>query len=178
MAKEIEVKILEINVKEVVKKLKALGAKKTFEGKIIAHYLDTKNDDLWKQKTVLRVRQRGDITELTLKTKSKGVREDIKQRNEFEVQVSDFEATKALFAELGFIERSFKEDKHRITYALGDTHFEIETSVGIPTYLEIEAPTFEKLEEAVTSLGYTMKNTVPWSTGEVRIHYGDRSIKK
>lgn len=173
---EIEVKILEIDIPKTAQQIEQLGGAKVFEGRITAHYLDTPNDDLWKEGTVLRIRRRGDITELTLKKKVKK-RKDIKVRDEYEVKVGDFEATKALFAELGYIEKAFKEDKHRITYALGDSHIELETVENIPPYLEIEAPSVERLEEVVSLLGFTMEDTKPWTAGEVRAHYGEKFKK-
>lgn len=171
--KEIEVKILDIDPEKEAAKLVALGAKKDFEGPIIAHYLDTASDELWARGDVLRVRRRGDIIELTLKKKISG-RSDIKMREEYEVQVSDFEAIKAIFAQLGFTLRSFKEDKYRISYKLDDTHVEIETVDGVPPYIEIEAPSTDRLEQVVRQLGYGMKDTVPWTAGEVRKYYEDK----
>lgn len=172
---EIEVKILEIDKEAIIKKIESLRAKKIFEGRIVAHYLDTPNDDLWKEGTVLRVRTRGETTELTLKKKVKG-RKDIKHRDEYEIKVDDFEMTKQLLEQLGFVEREYKEDKRRITYALDDSHVEIEDVEGIPTYLEIESKSIEELEKIVEKLGYKMSDTTPMTAGEVRKHYGDKKV--
>ena len=63
-------------------------------------------------------------------------------------------------------------NKKRISYVLGDIRFEIDTYEGIPTFLEIEAPSEEILEEMVLKLGFSMKDTKPWNGKKVWKHYG------
>lgn len=166
---EIEVKILEIDVPAFKRKLASIGAKKVFEGNIIASKFDTPTKQLEKNDQLLRLRTRGDIVELTFKKKQKSTQAKIVE--ETEVTVSDYKAMKTILQEIGFIE-SGKQHKTRISYALGDdVHIEIDTFPGIPPFAEIETHNLKRLKEVVALLGYTMEDTKPWSGSKVIEYY-------
>lgn len=164
---EVEVKILEIDKQKVIKKLDELGAIKVFEGEIIANYYDYPNNSLAKQKKTLRLRKKSDFAELTLKEEVS--RNGAKIMDEHETKC-EYEGMKSILKNLGF-ERTKKIVKYRISYSLDKCHFELDTFLGIPTFLEIEAATKKELEEMVAVLGYSMKDTKPWSGHDVLEYY-------
>ena len=166
--KEIEVKILNINVAQVTQRIGELGAIKVFEGEVTSQYFDFPDRRITLADKVLRLRRKGEITELTLKRKES--HKEAKIMREYEVVVSDFEATRKIMGLMGL--QAYKiADKHRASYHLGSIHFELDTLPGIPTFLEIEAQTLERLREYVAKLGFSMKDTVPWSWCEVLKFY-------
>jgi len=166
--KEIEVKILEVNVPSIVKKLEALGAKKVLDTVQEIIYYDDKERNFSKER-LLRLRKNGNVIELALKKKmqSKGV----KIADEKEVHVSDFEITRKILQGMGFIETR-KATKHRISYHLPGISFELDTYPGIPTFLEIETEDEKLLEEYVKKLGFSMQEARPWTAKDVFKHYG------
>lgn len=163
---EIEAKILEIDVVKTIEKLERLGAKKVFDGDFIQMKFDS---DTHPVKDLLRLRYDGNKTELCHKRHlSRG---EAKIVEETEVIVSDLEKTKKILEALGY--RVVKKmDKHRMSYALGDSHIEIDTLPGIPVYLEVEAPSVDRLKEIVHLLGFTMDDAKPWTQADVERHYG------
>ena len=58
--------------------------------------------------------------------------------------------------------------KHRISYELNGVKFEIDTYPNIPTFLEIEAPSEEIIQDYVQRLGFTMDDAKPFSFGDIK----------
>lgn len=176
--KEIEVKILDINIEETITKLNKLGAKKIFDGILYAVYFDDKDETLKKNKKILRLRKEGNIAVLTRKTIISKERAKIAEEEEEEV---DFDQTYLQLISQGYIP-NFVLQKHRQTYKLNDSKIEIDTYQGahsfVPTFLEIESPDLNKLEEIVIKLGYDKKHALPWSSKEVIKHYMQKQRKK
>lgn len=173
--KEIEVKILNVNKKEVEKKLLTLGAEKSFEDYIEAIYynLDHKNKE--NKKTSLRLRKKGKQIELTFKNRLKT--KTVKICEETEVNVSDFENMKLILKNLGYkIKTELK--KHRTEYKLKNISFELDTYINEPTLLEIEAPDKKTLEKYVKILGFTMNEAKGWSYAEILKYYKEKSKKR
>ncbi|MBU0470431.1 MAG: class IV adenylate cyclase [Nanoarchaeota archaeon] len=150
--KEIEVKILDIDVPELIRKLQELGAEKVFEGEITAVFFDFPSDQLEKEGKSLRVRKLGEKVELCLKGKKEKSR--FKVREELEVTTNNFEDTLAIFEKLRFKKR-FEGRKRRESYQLNKIKIEIDTYPGIPTFFEVEAPSEEEVVETVKKLGFT-----------------------
>lgn len=166
---EIEVKILEINKDEIIKKLVELGAEKVFDDSIEAVYFDLDDNSLSENDRILRLRKKGEKAELTFKEGMS--RDEAKIMKEFNTEIDDFESMKRILEGIGF--KEFKQvKKRRISYLLGDVRFEIDTLPNIPTFLEIEAPSLAKLRESADKLGFSMDNAKPWSVWEVLGHYG------
>ena len=65
--KEVEVKILEVDVEEVHRRLVALGAERTYAGPVVTVYLDTDDKRLKRRDESLRVRQMGNSVKLGYK---------------------------------------------------------------------------------------------------------------
>ncbi len=168
MALEIEVKILQIDVEETMRKIEKFGGVKTYEGEVITTYYDSRNK-LDKQGRVLRLRRKDGKTEVTFKEKISD--EQFKSMNEFETTVGDFKTMDTILRGIGF--KPCRElTKRRTSYSIGEIHFDIDTYNEFPTFLEIEAKTGNLVEEWVKKLGYTMNDAKPWTTSDVFRHYG------
>ncbi len=162
---EIEVKILEINVENVVAKLKALGAKRIGE-KIQRRFVydfNPKKENSW-----IRLRTDGAKTTLTVKE----IHNDgIDGTKELEVVVDDFEKTNLLLEKLGFIAKGYQENK-RISYVLDNVEIEIDFWPRIPPYLEIEAKTISEVEIMLKKLGFDILQSTSIGTIKVYKKYG------
>lgn len=140
MHTEIEERILEIDKDKVIKKLEELGATKAGEWfyKRYTYDFTPKRESEW-----LRLRTNG--VETTLTYKNVETRE-LDGTKEFEIEVSDFEETNKMLEVLGYKYKNYQETK-RIRYYLNDVEVDIDTWPMIPTYMELEGPSVEKVKE-------------------------------
>lgn len=170
--KEIEVKIIGINKSQITKLLKKMGAKESFDGVIEGVFLDYTNKKLHKNNELLRLRTAKNKAFLTYKGKLK--KGKVKSCEEKEIEVSDFEKTKDLLLSIGFIVQKETMAKHRTSYTLGKTHFEIETSIGkysfIPPFMEIESTSEKTIYKYAKNLGFKKEDCLNW-TGKDVINY-------
>jgi predicted adenylyl cyclase CyaB len=167
---ELEVKILDIDVPRVMKRLHALDAKKVFEGEIRASYFNFSrskaHDPL---PSPVRLRKKGDLVELCYKLPTGETR--AKAMIEYETHVESFDATRSLLLAMGMRELpKSKVVKQRVSYRVGHALYEFDTLPRIPTFLEIEAQSMHYLIDAVAAIGYTMADTKAW-TGKQVINY-------
>ncbi len=174
--KEIEVKILEVDGEEIEKRLLELGAKKTLDGEIDAVFFDTPDFRLKNEKSILRLRTYGSKVFLTYKKAVSN--KNVKVRDEYETEVSDFETTQNILKRIGLVPRDVEgvTRKHRVSYQLEKTHFELDKydDEKIPLLLEIEAPEEETVYEYAKKLGFEKKNCNAWTASKVIKHYTER----
>ena len=165
---EIEVKILNINKEEIIKKLLALGAEAWPRALITEKGFDFPNRTFGRRGHSLRLRQVGEQVELTYKNATqKG--KLFKMREETETIVSDFATMEKILNKLGL--RCFRHrQKYRTSFKLGNTHFEIDEYPGIPAYLEIESDKYNILKYTKV-LGYTHEQTSSASAASVLKKY-------
>jgi adenylate cyclase, class 2 len=167
--REIEIKILNINVEEIKKKLLDLGAKEIFNGEVHAILLDFPDKRMINADRFIRVRKVGNQTELCYKGE-KEKDSQFKSREEIEVNTNDFETTLKIFKKIGL--KEFHEGrKRRESYKINNTRFEIDSWANIPAFLEIESNDKNKIKEYVEKLGYTMENTTTISFHEIEEMY-------
>jgi adenylate cyclase class 2 len=167
--KEIEVKILEIDPKEIVEKLKKLGAKKVGAGFMQVTLVDFPDDRLMAKQSFVRVRTQGDKTTLSLKHMISCGNHKIME--EIETKVDDYETAVSLFDSMGM--KIFgKYEKYRATYRLGNMVFDIDKHPSAPWLMEVEAPTEEEVEKGVKMLGYDMSQTTTKNSAEIYASYG------
>jgi adenylate cyclase, class 2 len=156
---EIEIKILEINKKEMELKLISLGAEKIIDDIVETYYLD-KNSELTKKKNVLRLRKIGDKNFITFKSKIED--KNYSKREEHEIEINNFENALKLLNGLGF-EIIEKIKKHRTSYKINNTKFEIdehlEDNSFIPCLMEIESNNEIEIEKYINILNIN-KNKV------------------
>ncbi len=170
---EIEVKVLEINKKQVLQRLKKLKAKKIFSGVLKTVYFDFPKNELRKKSQVLRLRKIKGKTFLTFKSRLPKKKTVFSEEIEFEV--SDFEKASHFLEHLGF-KPVLSYRKKRVSYRLGNTRLELDQWLGrfkkIPLYLELEAHREKELFVALKKLGFSKKDAKAWHTGLLLKHYG------
>ena len=148
MNQEIEIRVLEIDEQEWIKKLESMGA--SLEGKWLqkrkVYDFHPVIDNKW-----IRLRTNGKKTTLTIKE----IKDEntIEGTNELEIEVSDFENTALILEELGYHYRSYQENK-RICYRFQNIEIDIDTWPLIPTYVEIEGPNKEEVETFLKSFTF------------------------
>ncbi|MDD3083472.1 MAG: class IV adenylate cyclase [Candidatus ainarchaeum sp.] len=166
--KEIEVKVIEIDKKKIIKKLKELKAKKIGEYNIEAMLFDTSNKKFSKKKNLIRLRKKNDCCYFTFKGKE--TRGFARKAEEIEFIVSDFEKSKLFLEKIGLIPYSFTK-KHRITFELKNALIEIDEYSNIPVFLEIEAKSEKKIREIISLLGLSSKNIKTWNSFDLFKYY-------
>lgn len=136
METEYELRVLEVNKEEIIKKLEELGATKKgiFEQKRYVYDLRPAEKDKW-----IRLRTNGTVTTLTYKDI---VSNTVDGTKELEIEVESFEKTNEFLEKIGFKNRNYQENE-RIQYILNGVEIDIDTWPMIPTYMEIEGKSKE-----------------------------------
>ena len=131
MKTEYEIRVLEIDKEEMIRKLEKLGAKKIgeFNQKRYVYNLKPAEEGKW-----IRLRTNGKITTLTYKDIESNTIDGTK---EIEIKVNDFEITNEFLENIGFKNKGYQENK-RIQYILDGVEIDIDSWPMIPTYMEIE----------------------------------------
>lgn len=168
--KEVEIKILEIDVEKIQKRLSALGAQRSFDGELVSIAFDFSDKRLSKDEILIRLRKEG--LKVMLAYKKLLNTEHAKESEEIELEVTDFEtATKFLNAIGLHAKKGYPMSKHRISYIKDGVHFEIDKLPDFPAYLEIEAPDISVIREWVEKLNLSIDDIKPWGVREVFNHY-------
>jgi adenylate cyclase class 2 len=156
MTQEFETQILDINPEEIAAKLRNLGAKEEPEVLQKRWVFDIKPCTLKSTGKWIRLRQVEDKKPtLTYKDKSgKGMGET----QEIEVTVEDFDKMAEILSKLELVGKYYQENK-RHKFELNDIEFTIDTWPKIPTYLEIESISEEKVEKGLKLLGLEGKDS-------------------
>ncbi len=147
METEIEAKFLDIDPAALRAKLKALGGalvypERLMKRKVFDHPTNKQND--W-----LRVRDEGDKITMSYK---KIIDRTVHGTKEISIEVSDFDDACAILAAAQLTPKSYQETR-REKWMLDDAEVTIDTWPWIPTFVEIEAPSEEKLKAAAEKLG-------------------------
>lgn len=150
---EIEAKFLDIEPGAVEAKLKALGAKREFERTYRVITFDYSDLRLNEEAAWVRLRDEGDQITLAFKQRL-GVKKGQNDSGmmEHEVIVSDFETTAQIFRSIGLSEK-FHEEKRRIRWRLDGVEIDIDEMPLLKPYLEIEADSWDKIDQVATKLG-------------------------
>lgn len=163
MKKEIELKILNIDRKKFIASLKKVGAKQILKPTLMCEvYLDSPAQE--RVYSSFRLRDEGKRIFLTLKLKKEDKKFQI--RDEFEVEVSDFDTTKKILELAGF--KIFRQrEKLREEYRLGKIKIEIDEYPKMKPYTEIEAPSKDELERFLKKLEFPIKYTTNKTATEI-----------
>lgn len=86
--------------------------------------------------------------------------------------INDFDTACVFLESVGFEAKSFQETK-RESWTLGDIQIEIDTWPWIPSFIEIEAPSAEKLWEVAELLGLKKEDALHGSVEIVYVKYYD-----
>ena len=166
---EIEIKFLNIDPEELVKKLLALGAKKVGDFHYRRVVFDTVDFSLDKHGAWLRLRDEGDKITFTFKQR---LAKDITSLQgddgmyEKEVVVSDFDATREIILKTGMIEKMYQENK-RTRYLLDGVECDIDSWPLLAPYLEIEADSWDKVYSVAEKLGFAREDAKIFSANQI-----------
>lgn len=167
---ECEVKFLEIDPEIIQQKLQEIGAVKEGEYFYRRRVFDYPDLRLDKKGAWLRLRDEGNRVTLTFKQrlgiKSHDGSQSDESMEEVEIEVSSFDKTAMLLEKLGFMEKFYQENR-RIRWVKGDTEFDIDTWPQLESYLEIEAPTWAKVDQAIQELKLNPSDKKVFSTNQI-----------
>ena len=165
MHTEYEVRVLEINREEVIKKLESIGARFCWDQIQRRYVYDfiPKLDGKW-----IRLRTNGLNTTLTIKDV---VSSKIDGTRELEIVVDDFDNTNKILNELGYEPRGYQENR-RCQYVLDDVEIDIDDWPYLPTYLEIEGPSEERTYEVLELLGFKLEDSTTRDVEGIYLDYG------
>jgi adenylate cyclase class 2 len=168
MKSEIEIRLLDCNELEIIKKLENNNA--TFIGEWLqirkCYDFNPVRENSW-----IRLRTNGVETTLTIKEIEN---DKIDGTKELEVIVSDFNDTDEILNKLGYVSRSNQENK-RIRYILDDVEIDIDTWPYIPSYVEFEAESKEKIKNVCDKLEIDFDKLTTLDVVGIYKHYGFES---
>ncbi|MBZ9609153.1 CYTH domain-containing protein [Clostridium estertheticum] len=171
--REIELRIIDIDVQEIRKKLLNINAIKVKQENQINNIYDFSDKRLLNGKGYARIRTVHDeLTNSTvhyITTKKLISQEKYKIMDEHESEIKDAASAKGIFESLGLeLIQSIK--KYRESYKYKNTLIEIDinekTFCPFP-YIEIESEDEFEIEEVVTLLGYQLEDTTAKSIYEI-----------
>ena len=164
---EIEIKILEVDLKEITKKLEDLWAKRIFWWWIKDNRYDFDDYILRNKNIIFRTRETSSWDYLTIKKIIEN--SDITINREFEVKIEQLKKLKWEINKVWLkLLKEKKLVKYRISYELDLVIFDLDRYDDIPWLLEIEADSKEKLDEYITKL---------WLEKNHKVNYGYRWLK-
>lgn len=142
---EFELRVLEVDENEMIKKLEALGAEKVgeFDQKRYVYDFVPKRENEW-----IRLRTNGSKTTLAYKNVEKNTVDGTK---ELEIEVSSLEKTNEMLKILGYTPKAYQENR-RVRYMLDGIEIDIDSWPKIPTYMEIEGDSEETVLHMVEKL--------------------------
>lgn len=153
--KEIEVKFRVHDFSQIRAALRRIGASLIWKGMEENIFFDTKNRNLYKNGTLFRLRQWNDHSVvLTVKTTPKHTNKNYKIKNEYEVEINDFNSARRMIRALGFME-DFRYKKYREHWKIKNAFVELDT-IGRMRFIEIEAPQKE-INQLARSFGLSWK---------------------
>jgi len=171
--KEIETRIIDIDVQEIRKKLLSLNTVKVKQENQINNIYDFSDKRLLNNKGYARIRTvQDDLTNSTIHyitTKKLISQEKYKVMDEHETEIKDESAAKGIFEALGLVlVQSIK--KYRESYRYKNTLIEIDINekefCPFP-YIEIEGEDEDEILEVVRLLGYRLEDTTSKTIYEI-----------
>src|SRR3989338_649752 len=166
---EKEVKFLNINPTLIQKKLKKIGAKFCFDLIYKRKVFDYPDLRLDKNGAWVRVREEGDKIKMSFKKRigmGDGGAINDKGMEEIEIEVDDFNKAAKILLNIGLIEKHYTENR-RIRYKLNNIEFDIDFWPKLKPFLEIEAPSWKKIDNVILLLGLNPKDRKIFSTYQI-----------
>lgn len=167
METEIEAKFLDVNKEEIRKKLREIGAELIYEErlmkrKVFDHPTQKQND--W-----FRVRDEGDKITLSYK---KLFDRTLHGTKEIDIEVNSFEKACDILLKTGIQFRSYQETK-REKWLFEETEIVIDTWPWVPSFVEIESATEEKVKSTAEKMGFNWKDATHGSVETAYIKHYD-----
>ena len=165
MHTEYEVRILNIDKEDIIKRLERVNANFEWDALQRRYVYDfiPKIDGKW-----IRLRTNGVKSTLTIKNL---VSSKIDGTQELEIEVDSFEKTNLILEELGYASKGYQENR-RIQYSLDGVEIDIDSWPLIPTYLEIEGPSEEAVYDTIKKLGFSISDTTTRDVEGIYLDYG------
>jgi len=162
---EIEARLLDIDEEKFIELMREHNATFVGDWLMSRNVYDFKpaDDGKW-----IRLRTNGETTTLTVK---EIVSKDIDGTKELEIEVEDFDKTNEILNKLGYFARGTQTNR-RIRYILDDVEIDIDFWPMIPTYVEFEADSIEKIKNLCKKLDINYDNLTTMSVPEVYDYYG------
>lgn len=161
---EIEATFVDINKDKLRTKLKAIGATLVQPEILMRRVVFNVGPS-----SFIRVRDEGNRIVLTYKNH---LNNTLTGTEEINVEVSDYENTIAIL-KAGGLQPKSEEDSYREEWLLDDVEIDIDTWPWIPSYVEIEGPSEEKVRKVSEQLGFDMNEAIIGSVDEVYKLYYD-----
>ncbi len=169
---EYEIKVLEVNLEAMRKKLKALWA--AFVGiKNFRRYVYNFTPEVYHK--WVRLRTDGKLTTLCVKEITDESKIDWTQ--ETEIVVDDFDTTHILLWKLGYQHKAYQENI-RESWKLWSCAIELDQRPKIPPYMEIEWDSVAAVEKLLVRLEIQDKITTSENTTAVYGRYGIEDLEK
>lgn len=150
---EYEAKFYPVDKIEYRKKLESIGAKLLrAERKMIRVIADRRSSPQLGKNEYIRIRDEGNLIRLSYKTTA-DANGKLSDQKEIDVDVSDFEKTKAILEACGLVFNR-KQETLREEWSYKNSEITIDTWPGLSTYSEIESPTEEEVKEIAEELGF------------------------
>lgn len=165
MHTEYEVRVLEIDIDQVLSRLESIGAVKEWDLLQRRYVYDfiPKVSGKW-----IRLRTNGNKTTLTIKNL---VSSEIDGTQELEIEVNDFERCNLILKELGYEAKGYQENR-RIQYTLNGVEIDIDSWPHIPTYLEIEGSSEQIVYDVLEKLGFQKDDCTTRDVDGIYLDYG------
>ena len=167
---EIEVKFLNVDPDKLENILKTVGAQRVGEYFYRRRVFDYPDWRLDKKGAWIRLRDEGDRITLSYKERLEIKAHDGSASDggmkEIEVEVEDFERAADLLLAIGFVEKFYQENK-RIRWIKDKIEFDIDFWPMLNPYLEIEAPSWEQIDQAIALLNLNPADKKIFSTHQI-----------
>lgn len=195
---EHEAKILNVDAEMVIARLDHLGAEKILEDKTYMEGYDfdpefssgyrdvpakfqeivgrinklRDSGNMFSHGAYLRLRREGSKYELIFKQK---IAVDSMVKSEVEISIliqkDEWDAVVRMLLDLG-LKKIATQEKKRTSFRYLSFRYDIDTWPGVPTYLEVEAPSPQDVLEAIAILGFAHLDIVSMTAAEVFEKYG------
>lgn len=165
MKSEIEARLLECDVKHILKKLKETGAS------FVGDWLQIRNCydfNPVKENSWIRLRTNGTETTLTIKEIESN---KIDGTKETEITVSSFETTDEILNKLGYTARSQQENR-RIRFFLDSVEIDIDFWPMIPAYVEFESSSEDLIKQVCKKLDIDFNSLSTLDVQSIYSKYG------
>jgi adenylate cyclase class 2 len=162
---EFEAKVLDVDPEELADRIRRVGGRQVGERLMRRYVYDIAPGD---ESRWIRLRDDGTAVTLTVKEIA---HDGIDGTTETEVVVSDFEVTNDLLGRIGFVAKSYQENR-RASFELGGAELEIDWWPLIPPYLEIEGESREQVIQVGQQLGISADELTGENTVKVYARYG------
>ena len=169
---EIEAKFLDIDVPALVSKLESLGSQKIADYSYKRKLFDFPDGRLNAENKMIRLRDEGGAVTFTYKQRFGNANDHTEGgTTEIETTVGDFLTAEKILHALGLVEKIYKENK-RTRYVLDGVEVDIDSWPMIPTYLELEAKSWDAIKSVSEKLGLDYEKHTRGSNREIYNLYG------